>query len=67
MEEELAYQHDVSGGSRMIRHFTRAVLYFIAGKAARLGDIMDDEQWLAHHAGRVVKVTRHGVSTLGRN
>jgi hypothetical protein len=51
----------------MIRHFTRAALYFIAGKAARLGDIMDDEQWLAHHAGRVVKITRHGVSTLGRN
>lgn len=50
----------------MTRHFARTALYVTAAQLIRLADWLEGEQWIAHHRGNVVKVTRYGVSTLER-
>lgn len=60
-----------------MRHWTRAGIYLAASgvllgsaKVASLlvaaADRLDDEQWFARYKGSIVRITKHGVSTLER-
>ena len=60
-----------------MRHWTRAAIYLaasgiliVSAKSAaalvQLADRLDDEQWFAKHKGSIVRITKHGVSTLER-
>lgn len=46
----------------------RLVLYRAGIALIEVADWLDNDQWIAQQRnGQIVKITRHGVSTLGRD
>lgn len=51
----------------MIRVSLRRTLLVTAAGLVAVADWLEGDVWHAHSRGRIVKVTRFGVSTIGRH